>query len=229
MRSKLVLAAALIMGLITTVLFFNYMKSFNEAAKSSEQQVEVLAAKQDIPENTRLSAAMLQVIRVPALGVEATALTGLKQAEGKIAAVKLVPGEVLLAHHVTDQKEETLFVSRKVREGYRAMSVGVNLVQSVSNLIEPGDYVDVVSTIKDPATDKLQSTLVQGQVRVLAIGRRMLEARTDTPYVEYASVTLEVKPEDGIRVIQAGEEGVLSLMLHSRVIEQAAAAPEKKP
>jgi pilus assembly protein CpaB len=64
-------------------------------------------------------------------------------------------------------------------------------------------------------------------IRVLAIGRRMVEAAVDTPYVDYASVTLEVKPSDGVIVINADEEGIVSLMLHSRVADEQTKNPEQ--
>ncbi|MBB3113825.1 pilus assembly protein CpaB [Paenibacillus phyllosphaerae] len=223
MRSKIVLAAALIMGLATTALFFTYMRDLDQKAASVKETVRVLAAKQAIAENTKLTGAMLELVDVPATAINATALREAGLAAGKITAARLVPGEVLLPHHLKDQQEEALFVSKKIREGYRAAAVGVNLVQSVSNLIEPGDYVDVVYTAEDKATKKMTSTMILENVRVLAIGRRMIEALTDTPYVEYATVTLEVKPADGVKLIRSDEEGTVSLMLRSRVAVAAGA------
>jgi pilus assembly protein CpaB len=220
MRSKIILAAALVMGLITTILFFNYMSEFDQAAADSETLVSVVAAKQDIGANTMLTAGQLQIIQVPAKGAHPLALKSMAEADGKVAAAQLAAGEVLLPHHLNDQQAEALFVSKKIKDGYRAFSVGVNLVQSVSNLIEPGDYVDVIMTVEDKATEKLVSTVVLENVHVLAIGRRMVEARTDTPYVEYASVTLEAKQLDGVKVIHADEEGTISLMLHGRPVEE---------
>lgn len=220
MRSKIILAAALVMGLITTILFFNYMSEFDQAAADSEALVSVVAAKQDIGANTMLTAGQLQIIQVPARGAHPLALTSMAEANGKVAAAQLAAGEVLLPHHLNDQQAEALFVSKKIKDGYRAFSVGVNLVQSVSNLIEPGDYVDVIKTVEVEGSEKLISTVVLENVHVLAIGRRMVEARTDTPYVEYASVTLEAKQLDGVKVIHADEEGAISLMLHGRAVEE---------
>ncbi|CAM3951987.1 Flp pilus assembly protein CpaB [Cohnella lubricantis] len=221
MRSKIILIAALLMGIVTTVLFFNYMKQYKEApALKDENYVSVLAAKQDISENTKITSGMLEVISVPESAVHAQALKTPPEAEGKIAAASMAAGEILLANHLKDQKEEAQFVSKKVRDGYRAVSVGVNIVQSVSNLIEPGDYVDVVRSEYDKTdTGKFESEILLENVPVLAIGRRMVEAESDTPYVEYAQVTLELTPTDGVKVINSDEDDdvKLSLMLHSRI------------
>ncbi|WP_123043086.1 Flp pilus assembly protein CpaB [Cohnella candidum] len=220
MRSKIILMAALVMGIVTTVLFFNYMKKYDAAAAVNETFVSVVAAKQEIKENTKITGAMLQTIQIPANGVHASTIKDLALAEGKVAASDLAAGEVILANHIKDQQAEAQFVSKKVRDGYRAVSLGVNLVQSVSNLIEPEDYVDLVFTETDPDTKKVQSSILLENVRVLAIGRRMVQADATTEYVEYATVTLEVKPEDGVTVINSDEKGPVSLMLHSRVVQE---------
>jgi pilus assembly protein CpaB len=232
MRSKLILIAALLMGVATTVLFFNYMKQNNEApAFMNDNLINVVAVTQEIRENTQISSGMLEIKQVPESGAHAQALKDPKDAAGKIAAANLAAGEILLPNHLMDQKEEAIFLSKKVRDGYRAVSIGVNIVQTVSNLIEPGDFVDVVSTKKDKVTEKLLSHVILDNVHVLAIGRRMVEAMPETPYVEYSQVTFELIPEDGITAINADEdpEATISLMLHSRiVIDQEKEQAQKK-
>jgi pilus assembly protein CpaB len=223
MRSKLILIAALLMGVATTVLFFNYMKQYKEApAFKNDNLINVVAVTQEIRENTQISSGMLEIKQIPESGSHAQALKDPKDEVGKIAAANLTAGEILLPNHLMDQKEEAMFVSKKVRDGYRAVSIGPSIVQSVSNLIEPGDFVDVVFSKKDKVTGEWLSKIILDNVHVLAIGRRMVEAVPETPYVEYAQVTLELKPEDGVKAINADEDpddnATVSLMLHSRIV-----------
>lgn len=227
MRSKLILIMALVMGIMTTVLFFNYMKKFDEASLVNESLTDVVTAKQVIKKNELVTAAALQIVKVPTIGLHVQTVKTVDEVVGKISNTDLAPGEVLLSHHLQNEKEEALFVSRKVKDGYRALSVGVNLVRSVSNLIEPNDFVDVVSTPSDKTNVAVISTLILENVRVLAVGRRMIESGTDTAYVEYSSVTLEVKPQDGVNIVNAGEKGNVSLMLHTRVVPPSAIAKER--
>jgi pilus assembly protein CpaB len=223
MRSKIILIAALLMGIVTTVLFFNFMKNIKATPVFKDDKVvNVVAVKQEIPENTRISAGMLEIKQIPESGALSQAIKNPQEAEGKIAASDLTAGEVLLPNHLKTQEEETLFISKKVREGYRAISVGVNIVQSVSNLIEPGDYVDIVVNTTDKSTATVKSSVLLEKVHVLAIGRRMVEAKPDTPYAEYSQVTLELTPSDGVKVINADEDAsnTLSLMLNSRILKE---------
>jgi pilus assembly protein CpaB len=217
MRSKIILVMALLMGLVTTVLFFNYMKKFDQVKAADESVVTVVAAKLAIKANTKITPELLQTIQIPAAHVLPQAVRNSTDAAGKIAVMDMAPGEILLSHHLKNQEEEALFVSKKVQEGYRAVTAGVNLVQSVSNLIEPGDYVDVVLTLTDKQLDRVISTTINENLRVLAIGRRMVEAKSDTPYAEFSTVTLEVKPEDAVKIVNADERGNINLLLRSRI------------
>ncbi|GGG00546.1 Flp pilus assembly protein CpaB [Paenibacillus abyssi] len=221
MRVKLTLVLAIIMGLITTALFFSYMKKFDAAQAVDIVWVEVIAARQPIMKNQSISADMLYMIQVPEKGLHPQTIKSTEEAEGKFAVADLAAGEVLLSHRLRQVEEETMFVSRKIQEGYRAVTVEVNAVQSVSNLIEPEDYVDVISTPAVHDGKPAVSFILLERVRVLAIGRRMVEAGPDTQYEVYSSVTLELKPQDAVMVINAGERGSLSLILHSRMIPAA--------
>lgn len=218
MRSKLIMMAAVVMGLVTTVLFFKYIKQFDTAQAVQTNTVEAIVARQPIKKNQKITADMLETVRLPEAGVHPMAIKSVEEANGKFADAVIETGEPLLSYRLKGEKEEAVLVSRKVRDGYRAVSVGVNFVQSVSNLIEPEDEVDVVYTLTDKATGISKSTLLLEKVRVLAVGRKMVEPTAETPYAEYSSVTLELKPPDAVTVIQADEAGTVSLILHTRLI-----------
>jgi len=216
MKSKLILILALLMGAITTYLFYNYMKQFDSATKINDNTVEVVVAKQKIKENTMLTADLVEVIQLPENGIHAQAIRELSSVKG-YATADIEAGEQILAHRMKEAKEEELFVSKKIKEGYRAVSVGLNIVQSVTNLIEPEDYVDIVSSIKNENTNEIHSQIILKKVRVLAIGRKLIESTSKEEYVEYTAVTLELKPEESVRLINAAEQGNVQMILHTRV------------
>lgn len=232
MRAKIIFIAAILMGIMTTFLFFNYMKQFDKTAEATESLVEVVAAKQAIAKNKRIEPTMLELIKVPELGLHPQAVKAMSDVEGSFAESDIEAGEILLGHRIKTAKEEADVVSRKIRTGYRAVSVGVNFVQSVSNLIEPGDEVDVVYTPTDPKVIEAEgSKLLFEKVKVLAVGRKMVETDTDHPYAEYSSATLEMKAQDIVELIEHDELGIISLALHSRITEggSGSAKPAAKP
>ena len=78
----MILFAAILMGIATTVLFFNYMKQYNTVAAANETFVEVVAAKQEIKENTKITSGMLQIVEVPATAVHLSTIISPRLAAG---------------------------------------------------------------------------------------------------------------------------------------------------
>jgi pilus assembly protein CpaB len=223
MRTKLVLVLAIVMGVVTTVLFYQYMSRFQQEAAVQEALVDIVVAAEPIARNERIAQSKLTIARVPALGLQPNTMTDLTLAVGKLADANMEAGEPIVAHRLKDEREESRFISRKVKEGFRAVSVGVNFVQTVSNLTEPEDYVDVIVSTPGP-DNKIASELLFEKVRVLAVGRRMVETKEGDIYAEYSSVTLELTREQSVKMVQADENGNIQLTLHSRVNETSPAA-----
>ncbi|MET3699119.1 pilus assembly protein CpaB [Bacillus oleivorans] len=223
MRSKIILVLALVMGVVTTVMFFNYMKQFDTETVANQNMTTVVAAKEKIAKNELITAEKLTTIEVPSEGLHEQAIVSMDGLAGQYATADIEAGEVLLDHRVQDEKEETIFVSKKVGEGNRGVSIGVNFVQSVSNLVEPEDKVDVIFTevIEMPGEqqDIVESSILLREVRVLAVDRRMIETQNEAePHAEYSSVTLELSPEDTVKLVNAYESGSLHLAVHSRIV-----------
>lgn len=215
MRAKLILGTAIFMGLITTFLFYNYMGDYNAATVLSENTVKVVTAKQDIKQNEKITADMLTIENVPEASVHPDSVKRIESIENHYATTKMAEGEVFLTHNARTTTEESLRISRKVKEQFRAVSVGVNFVQSVSNLIEPEDYVDVFASIKKG--DQMETKMIMENVRVLAIGRKMVEPTEGEPYVEYTSATLEMFPQDVLNIVNAEENGNIHLAVRSKL------------
>lgn len=220
MRSKFVLMLSLLMGIVTTLLFYQYMKQLNVEKTATTKMVDVVVAKDKIEKNETITTKKLEMVKVPEKSILPQSLKSFNDAEGKIATGVIEKGEPILSHRLVSEKEEGVYVSRKVREGFRAVSIGVDINQSVTNLIEPEDEVDVILTMvkKDKENNPLPNSVVLLQkVKVLAVGRKMVTPEnTKEPYVEFSSVTLELTPEDAISLINEKEKGKIHLILNKR-------------
>lgn len=219
MKSKLILLLAIIMGLFTTFLFYQYMQRLErDTASDPGEWVQVIIAAQAIAENQPITSDMIAFMPLPKEAVTTNHAVNKSDVVGKISDAKIIMGESILLHRMVDLQDESLLVSRKIHEGYRAVSVGVNFVQTVSNLIEPEDRVDVIVTEVDQETNEIVSDIILQNVRVLAVGRRMIELEdSQEAYVEYSSVTLEVSVNDAVKAVNADERGNIQLVLHSRI------------
>jgi pilus assembly protein CpaB len=221
------LILAIIMGGVTTLLFSNYMKNTttSTAAVLEGNTVDIIVAAEPLKKNERISAEKLVVKTIPEIAFHPQTITTIEELEGLIMNADMEAGEVFLSHRVQNEAEENLFISRKVKDGFRAVSITVNYEQSVSTLIEPEDLVDVFFSEKDENDDgKVVSKILLEKVRVLAVGRKMVEPTSSEDYVEYSTVTFELKPEDAFkllnaRVAVADDGATIQLMLNSRIDE----------
>lgn len=242
MKSRMILILALIMALITTFFFSRYLKGLDAKYKSKDNKISIVVAKEPIAKNQRVTKEMLETRDLSADSVHPEAVRKMEDIIGDYALVDMKKGEILFASRFTNQFKETELVTRKIQEGSRAVSIEVNYVESVSNLIEPEDHVDVVFSQKTGTSGSSPSVATQvllQNVRVLAVGDRITPedekstsgktetkstdttasttATTSGNQTKYVSVTLELKPEDAVKIINCDEKGDLKLILRSTV------------
>ena len=116
-------------------------------------------------------------------------------------------------------------LSAVIEKGKRAVTVAVDDVRGVAGFIFPGDFVDVALTRTDSSAGPQNfSAVILQHVKVLAIDQ-MAGQRQEHPTVAKA-VTVEVDPEQALRILLAANVGKLSLIL--RQPAEVALAPDAK-
>jgi pilus assembly protein CpaB len=229
MKSRNILIVALVMAIITTVLFRQYLRELDKKYKANQNKVGIIVAKHGIGKHQRVTREMLELKEISADAVHPEAIKKAEDILGNYALTDIKAGETLFASRFTDQFKERELVTRKIREGYRAVSIEVNFVESVSNLIEPEDYIDVTFSEKVKQDDKetIKTEIILENVRVLAVGKRIVEnqgQKVDSKDGEdkaaqaiYNSVTLELKPEDIVKIVNSDEKGNIKFVLRSKI------------
>lgn len=222
MSAKSILLLAIIMGGITTLLFSNYLKNTTTTV-STEATVEIIVAAEALKKNERISTDKLAVKTVSEKELHPQTVTSKEELEGLFVNADMETGEAFLSHRVQGEEDEKLLISRKVKDGFRAISLAINYVQSVSTLIVPEDLVDVIFSeliLNEDEDDKIISKIILENVRVLAVGREMVEPTSPENYLEYSTVTFELTPADAMKLANASERGTIHLMLNSRIDEK---------
>jgi len=212
------------MGGITTLLFNNYLKNTatSVSMENTETTVEIIVAAEALKKNERISSEKLAVTTIPEESLHPETITSKEELEGLFVNADIEIGEAFLSHRVQREEDEKLFVSRKIKAGFRAISLDVAYVQSVSTLITPEDLVDVIfsglDSIEAEEDNSINKILLEN-VRVLAVGRQIVEPTSTENYAEYNTITFEVTPEDAIKLLNASAQGTIHLMLNSRIDE----------
>jgi pilus assembly protein CpaB len=218
MKSKFILIIALIMAIITTVLFRQYLVSMDNKAKAANKTVTVVVANIDIRANQKVTSEMLVQKEVSAGSILSDAIIKTSDVEGKYAVTDLKAGEVLYPVRLTDLVTEDKDLTLKIAEGARAISIGVSDVTAVAKMIQPEDYVDIVFTTKEG-----QTSILLENVRVLAVGKTLTdenateETAENTENADYGTITLQLYPGDIVKVVNADEVGSLKFVLRGKL------------
>jgi len=137
---------------------------------------------------------------------------------GRLLAA-MQPGEPLLPSVVASV--ESGGISSRVRPGVRAMTIAVDEVNSLSGMLQPGDRIDLMLSVRPPATEgvmqaEVTRTVMQG-VTVMATGRQSRAGLGDDgiPGRPYTSITVEVEPEQAQRLVVAQRSGKLTAVLRN--------------
>jgi pilus assembly protein CpaB len=223
---KAVLFLALLLGLISAVLVYVYLsQAGGEETAASGETEPVVVATQDIPVATRITADMVEIKAISVDAVHPDSFSTTEGVVGNLARYPITAGEQILSDRVaasslTLPEGEELPLPYIVPEGKRAVSVAVSDLISAGGLVRPGDYVDVILTVKLGGGDQIGKVILQN-VEVLALDQQLEkvspnlevgeEQRVPTGEAETnpdaETVTLAVTPAEAEVLVTAEECG----------------------
>ncbi len=214
-RNGVLLAVALVAGLMAAWFARSYIQEhileLDEQAKV--KTVRRIVADYDLPEGLRLDRAHLAVREMPATWVPSGSIApdDVASVEGRVVSTSLRKGDVLLWANLTVPRHAPF--SQKVREGRRAISIPVDVINSVSGMLVPGDLIDLYVSF-EYRKKRITAPLLQG-VLVLATGSqtRLTGDQASDETGQYSTVTLDTSPEEAARLVAARQSGTLTALL----------------
>ena len=153
--NKALIFLGLFLGLVSAVLVVVYLSSAGGDGggdASSVATTPVVVASQEIAVGTRITEEMVTLKPISTDAVLAGAFVNTGGVVGKVARVPLVVGEQVIPTKVAaigtaiDLEDPPL--AYVIPEGKRAVAVRVSSVIGASGLIRPGDFVDVILTVR---------------------------------------------------------------------------------
>ena len=124
------------------------------------------------------------------------------------ALANVFPGELILAAKVSEPGARVSLV-QKLTPGFRAVAIKVSATTAVGGFVTPGDYVDVVMSQGSGAN--LRVVTILQKVKVIAVDQISQELQNQA--IVARTVTVEVTPMDGQKLVLAEKAGDLSLSL----------------
>ncbi len=246
MRLRIILLiVAIILGVIAVVAVVSYISSIRTSVEEEVEKVEVLVAAQNIPKETPvetiIAADAVTTEAIPRKYLADGVLTTLDNYEGYVTAAPINKGEQITSTKFV--KPEQIGLAFMIPGDMVAISIPVNEVIGVSNLINVGDKVNVIATFSPPgeeAAEETEETLAEEvviekeitktllwNVEVLYVGTRIIiveeeeeageipggETRKEIKESDIRTVTLAVTPEDSEKLVFTEEMGSVWLAL----------------
>ncbi|HEX8887219.1 MAG TPA: Flp pilus assembly protein CpaB [Noviherbaspirillum sp.] len=221
-KTTLVLGLALVIGVIAALAANRFLSARIDAieARGRTAMVEVVVARKDLPKGEEIGPGNVALRPIPRDYAHSNALTNdsFGSAVGRKLAYNIKGGEMLLSSMLEASKPATF--SGRVGIGWRAMTVAVDEINSISGLLEPGDVIDLIASLERKG-NKLTMPLLQG-VQVIATGQRLVDDPVTGERKQYATVTLNVTPSQATTLIAARDGGKITALLRNPGDRQAA-------
>lgn len=221
-RSAVMIALAVLAGLVAAWAARKHIQGRVELLELQARvpEVERVVAAYDLPAGTFLESTHLAIRRFPAGLVTSDSLNPARfsELEGTVLRTALMAGDTILPAHIQQQRYGAF--STTLISGRRAITMPVDAINSVSGLLQPGDLIDLYVSFEYQRR-RITAPLLQG-VLVLATGTatqsqamdRSLDG-TDLENGGYNTVTLDVAPEDAVKLVAARQSGTITAILRN--------------
>ena len=210
-RYRFVLYLALAVAGAATFGVYRVLTAMRASSRVATRPVVVAAI--DIAEGTALTSATMVVAQWPEVTVPAGVFGRPDSLLGRVARVPIFKGEPMVPGRLAPSGT-TAGLEVKITPGKRAMAVRIDDVAGLSGLIQPNSRVDVLVTLRDQATEKLEqvSKLFMSNMRVLSIGTEVQRGADGKP-INATTAALEVTPDEAERLAVAMREGAIQLVM----------------
>ncbi len=221
-----ILILAVVLGGLAAFLARSWLQNHSTRG-DGQKTVSILVANDTLGFGSPIGAKDVRAIDWPAQSSPEGAFANfaeLTKSGRRITLSPFVRDEPIISSKVS-APDQRASLSTVIEKGKRAVTVAVDDVRGVAGFIFPGDFVDVALTRTDNSAGPQNfSAVILQHVKVLAIDQ-MAGERQEHPTVAKA-VTVEVDPDQALRILLAANVGKLSLIL--RQPAEAALAPDAK-
>lgn len=233
-----VVAAGVVSILLGLMVYFAMSGDDEKAAEKPQTNlVQVVAAKQDIPERTVVKEDMLKVVEVPSELVPEGAFHDVADAVDHPTSTAIQQGDIMTSRKVYVDIRMAGFTGI-IPPDCRAVTIPINDVTGVSGFAHPGDYVDImiISGTKEngingriilqdvlllginrtadlPNTPTGDSSKKDGDKKDDASAQNVGNVNTKASSDTMATATVALKPADALKLAAASQEGTLYLVL----------------
>jgi len=213
---KLILIS-FILALLAAVAVYSYLQTLKKE-EIDENIITIKVAVETLPPGTLITENMILEIQVSDDSVLVDYIQDSAEIIGKYTKETILKNEGFHAEKLINKGEEDL--SLRIDEDHRAVSINVTGDSGVSDLIKPGDFVDIIVYLDEKKDgDKIirpeLSKIILQNIRLLAIDKELKreEGVTNEEIPARFLVTLSVSIKELEKIVLAENTGILKLAL----------------
>lgn len=217
-RNGVVLLLAIALGGLGVYFANNYINTrvsfYKSQMETKEELSEVVVPKKNLVRGELITGEVLALREFPKKYIDSNAVTkaNYQVAIGQKLDFDIDEGKPLLWAHLDGGIVPTF--SGRVEDGFRALTIPVDKINSISGFLQPQDKVDLLLTYDGNEVDKTITFPFMQNLEVLATGVKTVVDKTGrTPSSSYSTITVQVSPSDAKRLILAREIGDITATL----------------
>lgn len=235
-RALLFLAGSVLLGLVAAVVVYTAIAQFQkqaQEAKKKGENVKVVVAVRDLYMGLPIGPDdVLERELNPDMVDKEHTFASLNDVVNRTPRERILVNEVVREERLA-KVEAGVGLNAIIHPGKRAMTIQTDTETAVAGLLQPGNFVDIIVTIRpeDPTAAGgkwVSETILQG-IPVLAVGSSLggNEAKEQekkdakkgaTSSVKYKpSITLEVAPDEAEKLALASSQGDVHVVLRSDI------------
>jgi pilus assembly protein CpaB len=202
-RRTIILIVAVVVAVVAAGAIYGYLNSVQDRAYADAKLVKVYRVDQDIkkgvPGEKALDEGFVKSSDIPQKYRPTTALPEISVIKGKVALNDLSAGQVVVEGMFVDPRAATVSFAQRIPAGQVAISIQVDQIRGVANLVVPGDQVNILATAPDGERYLFQN------VNVIAVGSTPAPqpgetTATTTPVSGNGLITFAVPPNAAARI-----------------------------
>jgi len=215
--NRIAMLASLATAVFGFVLLTVYVRQFQREATGGDP-IGLLAMRRDVAAGVPLTDQMLVVRTLPENYLEDRQIlaSDLSKVLGVRASIGLTANQTLLWTDLATTPHDRGSFSSRIPKGMRAMSIAALGRRAFSNLMRPGDRVDLLLTKVKPGLEEKVVTLPLLQnLLVLAVGSSFGATDEELSAGGSNSIAVLVTLDQASLLAQARRDGTLSLVLRN--------------
>lgn len=228
-RAMIFMVVSVIAGVAALVIVYKliqgYQERIAEAQKPADTVMAIVAAR-DLYQGVTITEEDLFAVEIPPQYLDETVFRSPEHVVGRVPRERVLANEFIREERLADA-DEGIGLNAIIPRGMRAISINVADGAALSGFLNPGNYVDLLVTLRTQGQGtEVTETLLQA-VYVLAVNSRLTaethtaeDADRETARARETkrfkpSVTLAVTPDQAEQVAHAEKEGKITLALRN--------------